>query len=44
MLFKNEHMVHSPAAEHILDVEYIHDLMGSSHWQNIPLQYDKLVH
>lgn len=44
MLLKNEHRVHSPAAEHILEVEDIHDFMGSSHWRSIPLQYNKLVH
>lgn len=30
---KNEHMVHSSAAEHISEGEDIHDLVGSSHWQ-----------
>lgn len=44
MLLKNEYMVHASAAEHILEVEDIHELMGISHWQNIPLQYDKLEH
>lgn len=42
MVLKNEHMVHSLAAEHILEVRYSWFLWPVAIGKNIPLQYDKL--